>query len=86
MEDISIRDSVRSFILAEFLPGEDPMNLTDATPLVTGGILDSIATLKLVAYLEQTFGVHFQAHEVDSEHLNTVSDIVNLVRSKLPKA
>ena len=81
-----IRSAVREFILKEFLPGEDPQNLLDTTPLVTGGILDSIATLKLVAYLEETFGVHFQAHEVDSENLNTVGDIVTLVRSKLPNA
>ena len=81
MEDI--RAAVREFLLKEFLPGEDPENLLDSTPLVTGGILDSIATLKMVAYLEQTFGVQFQAHEVDSENLNTVTDIVDLVRSKL---
>ena len=81
MEDI--RSAVRTFLLKEFLPGEDPGNLLDSTPLVTGGILDSIATLKMVAYLEQTFDVQFQAYEVDSENLNTVTDIVNLVQSKL---
>jgi len=78
-----IRDAVRSFILGEFLPGEDPAELQDDTPLITGGILDSIATLKLVAHLEEKYGVEFQAHEADADHLNTVADICELVRSKL---
>jgi acyl carrier protein len=78
-----IRGSVREFILKEFLPGEDPNELTDATPLITGGILDSIATLKLVLFMEEKFGVTLEAHETDAEHLNTVSDIERLVRSKM---
>ncbi|TIX74809.1 MAG: acyl carrier protein, partial [Mesorhizobium sp.] len=40
----------KDFILKEFLPGERPENLTDSTELITDGILDSLATLKLVAY------------------------------------
>ena len=43
-----IESAVKTFILTEFLPGEDPAELTMDTPLITGGILDSIATLKLV--------------------------------------
>src|SRR3989344_6992020 len=55
MEEIG-RD-VKEFILREFLQGEDPDALTDSTPLITGGILDSLATLKLVAFLEERFKV-----------------------------
>jgi acyl carrier protein len=78
----AISESVREYILKEFLPGEDPNELTDATPLVTGGILDSLATLKLVAFLEERFGITLKAHEADVEHLNTISDITQLVLSK----
>ena len=78
-----IRDTVRAFILDQFLPGEDPDALRDDTPLVTGGILDSIATLKLVAYVEEKYDIELEAHEADAEHLNTISDISSLVQSKL---
>jgi acyl carrier protein len=73
---------VRQYILNEFLPGEAPELLTDATPLVTGGILDSIATMKLAAFLEERFHIALQAHEMSVDHLNTVADIVRLVQSK----
>jgi acyl carrier protein len=78
-----IRDKVREFILREFLPGEDPAALTDSTPLMTTGILDSLATLKLVMFMEEQFKIQVAAHEADTENLNTVADIVRLVSSKV---
>lgn len=78
--DVSTK--VKDFILREFLPGEDPDELQEDTPLITGGILDSIATLKLVAFLEEQFGISIAAHEADVDHLNTLNDIAALVASK----
>ena len=74
--------AIKAFILEEFLPGENPDELTDSTPLITGGILDSVATLKLVRFLEERFGIQVEAHEADVDHLNTISDIANYVASK----
>ena len=73
---------VKEYILREFLPGENPEELTPTTPLITGGILDSIATLKLVSFLEERFGIEIQAHEADVEHLDTIDSIAALVQSK----
>ena len=78
----NVTNKIRDFILSAFLPGEDPNELKNDTPLISGGILDSIATLKLVMFLEEEFGVQLEAHEADREHLDTVSDIVALVASK----
>jgi acyl carrier protein len=77
-----IIDAVRTFILDEFLPGEDPSELTDATPLISGGILDSLATIKLVTFLEERFKITIQAHEADADHMDTLADIAKLVASK----
>ena len=68
-------NTIRSFVLAEFLPGEDTNKLTPTTPLVSAGILDSIATLKLVMFLEKEFDIQIEAHEADEEHLNTLEAI-----------
>jgi acyl carrier protein len=77
-----VEQTVKFYILHEFLPGEDPAQLTDSTPLITTGILDSIATLKLVGFLEQHFSICIDAHETDTEYLDTVERIARLVRSK----
>ena len=78
-----IERTVKDYILAEFLPGEAPDELTESVPLVTGGILDSIAVVKLVIFLEEQYEIEFQAPEVSTENLNTLSDIATYVAAKL---
>jgi acyl carrier protein len=80
MEDIE--KVVHGYILNEFLPGEDPAELTDRTPLITGGILDSITTLKLVVFLEEHFGITVEAHEAGVEHLDSIGQIARLIAEK----
>ena len=77
-----IQGKVKTFILREFLAGEDPNALDATTRLFTTGILDSIATLKLVAFLEKEFDITVEAHEADAQNLDTLDDIVRLVGSK----
>jgi acyl carrier protein len=77
-----MKDIIRAYILEEFLPGENPAELTDSTPLITGGILDSLATIKLVAFLEQRFQIQIEAHETMVDYLDTVAEIAKLVTSK----
>jgi acyl carrier protein len=84
MNDMEIRETVRAYILEEFLPGEDPAQLTDEVELFSSGILDSIATLKLVSFLEERFGIAIAAYEADSHNLNTIESIGRLVASKRP--
>ncbi|PYL88560.1 MAG: acyl carrier protein [Verrucomicrobia bacterium] len=82
MDQETIKATVKNFVLNEFLPGEDPAALTDTTALVTTGILDSIAVLKVVTFLENQFGITIEPHEAVVENLNTLSDIGRFVISK----
>ena len=86
MTDTSaISRDVQGYILQEFLPGENPDNLTESTALIAGGILDSIATLKIMDFLDEKYGIQVEAHEI-ADNFNTVADIASYVHSKLPKA
>ena len=79
----STQEIVRSFILSEFLEGEDPSELDDSTPLVSTGVIDSVATLKLLTFLEEKFGIRVDPDEAVEENLETIETIVGLVQSKL---
>jgi len=78
----AINQTLQTYILREFLPGESPEELDDQTPLITGGILDSISTLKLVVFLEEEFGVTVEAHEAGVDHLDSVGKIADLIQRK----
>lgn len=81
MNAATVKDKLRSYILQEFLPGESAENLADDLPLVTSGILDSMSTLKLVAHVEETYGITVDAYEASSQ-FGTLGEIAALVEKK----
>jgi acyl carrier protein len=74
--------AIKEFVLSEFLPGEDPNELTDTHPLITGGIIDSFAMIQLVHFLEERFRIHVEPHETSPEYLDTIADIAHFVHAK----
>jgi acyl carrier protein len=78
----NLHQEIRQYILEEFLPGEKPSNLQDDTPLRTSGILDSVATLKVVSFVEEHYGIEVEAHEAGVENFDTINSIVAFVQSK----
>lgn len=77
-----IQAEVRDYILREFLAGTSPDELEMETPLITGGVLDSIATVILVSFLEGEYGVEFRPHEMDPDYLDTIELIARTVMAK----
>jgi acyl carrier protein len=80
-----IVSTVRRYIVEQFLNGEDTEALTETTPLVTGGFLDSLASVNLVGFLEKQYGIKVAAHEVNVDNLDTLERIGALVRKKKGK-
>jgi acyl carrier protein len=78
----SIKEEIRQYILYEFLPGEKPSNLRDDTPLRTSGILDSVATLHLVGFVEERFGIEVEAHEAGVENFDRIDSIAAFIARK----
>lgn len=82
MTYMDVKETVRQFILSEFLPGETANNLADDTPLRTSGVLDSMATLRLVDFVEEQFRIEVTAHEAGVENFDCIRDIAALVGRK----
>lgn len=77
-----VRETIRQYILATYLPGESADNLQDDTPLRSSGILDSLATLSLVSFVEKQFGIELEAHETGLDSFDRIEDIAALVARK----
>ena len=84
MSDADMKARIKRFLLDEFLQGEDEAALTDDVTLVSGGIIDSMASLRLVSFLEEQFGVAIPASQIDADHLDTLDLIVATVKANMP--
>jgi acyl carrier protein len=85
-DNASMESTIKEFLLSHFLAGKDPATLTDATPLITSGLLDSLDTIQVADFLEKQYRVKIAAHEADVENFNTVADMVRLVHAKSGRA
>jgi len=77
-----IIDSVRSFLIREFFRDEAVEAIARDQPLVSSGLLDSVATLKLVLYLEQEFEITIDSRDIVDGELDTLVNIESLVKRK----
>ena len=78
----TVKDAIRHFIVSTYLPGESLENLRDDTPLLTSGILDSLAALGLVSFLEKEYGIELDVYDTSIEHFDRIEDIAALVARK----
>jgi acyl carrier protein len=67
-----IREKLHSYVLSTFLAGENPDTLCHDTPLITSGIVDSLAVLDMVTFIEQAFAVRLAQEDLGSERLDTI--------------
>jgi acyl carrier protein len=62
------------------LRGHGPLDGT--TPLSANGVLDSIAIVELLLFLEVRFGIEFATRDLNRRRLETIEQIVQLVAEK----
>jgi acyl carrier protein len=77
-----VKKSLREFLLAGPLRGEAAQNLADDLKLRTSGILDSIATVALVGFVEKSYGIEIEAHETGVEQFDSIADVAALIERK----
>ena len=78
--------AIRRFILCTHLPGESPDTLSDDTPLQSSGILDSLATVGLITFLEKEFHIELDVADTAIERFDTIHDIASTVTAKQTRA
>jgi len=80
---VEIKTEVRKYIAENFLLDAPEATIEDTMPLITGGLIDSLGMVGLIAFLERRFEVEFMPREIDVHRLDTVERIDELLRKKL---
>ncbi len=79
----SIKENLKDFIVKRFLKNVESEILNYDTPLISGGLIDSILTMQLVVFIEETYNFEFSAHEVDRDNLDSINIIANFIQKKI---
>jgi acyl carrier protein len=71
-----------SFLRAIQKAGFPIEGLEEADPLVASGLIDSLAILQIVTYLETTYEIDFSLRGVDPEQLGSIGGILDLIEQE----
>jgi len=77
---------IKAFIVEEFMPDVSPDELEDDFDLLTGGVVDSLGLLKVVAWLEDEFDIGVDDSELGPDSFRTVAAIKEYVDQARPTA
>jgi len=82
MSETETREKIRTMILDSFLNGGAPTTLKDDISLERSHIVDSVKTLELIMFLEETYGFTVDNDDAVPENFDTVNAIVAYVERK----
>lgn len=70
---------IRSFMVENFLFGDEASLPVDTDSLIAGGIIDSTGVLELVAFLEEQFDFTIADSDIVPSNLDTIEAITAFV-------
>ncbi len=77
MDDI--RKIIRDYVIKEYLEEGDDREITDSTPLISGGIVDSFSMVSLKRFLERKYQIQIPDADASTKAFDTVASIEELV-------
>lgn len=83
MDDMS--KAVLDYVKREYLEEDDEREVTETTPLISGGIVDSFSMVSLKRFLEKKYQIQIPDADASPEAFDTVKSIVTLVNRFMKK-
>jgi len=78
MDEIS--KAIRDYIIREYVQEGEDQEITETTPLISSGLVDSFSMVSLLRFLEKRYAIHIPDAAATPEAFDTIERIVALVR------
>jgi acyl carrier protein len=75
-----VEQIIKQYIVNEFVPDITVDELATDYDLLAGGMIDSLSLLKVIAWLQERFGLDIDQIELAPEYFRTVAEISAFVQ------
>ena len=79
-----MEEIINDYVSQELVPDPALLPLSNETPLLDSGILDSLSLLRLVVFLEERFGITMGDADLLPENFASVNAICAYLRAREP--
>lgn len=77
-----MESKINDYISRELINKQELLPLSNDTPLLESGILDSLALLRLLVFLEEEYHIQVDDFDFIPDHFNSVDAICAYIRSQ----
>ena len=79
---MDVETAIERFVVDELMLGDSNTKIDLNESLISSGVLDSLALLRLIAFLEEQMGVTVDDSEVIPENFETINEIKSFIEKK----
>lgn len=79
---MNLQQELREYILNQYLKGQAPEGFDDDYNLIDSGIMDSLAIINTVTYLENHYSIPFDDGDIVPEHFMSINALSAFVQRK----
>ncbi|MCX5001125.1 phosphopantetheine-binding protein [Streptomyces sp. NBC_00638] len=79
MELAAVMEEIDGYIRKEFLDGDASVELTPTSPLLEWGILNSMNTTRLAAFVSERYDVTVSPKAMRTENFRTIERVAHMV-------
>ncbi|MFO7680018.1 MAG: acyl carrier protein [Chloroflexota bacterium] len=83
---MDIHQQIKQFIVENFLFAEDNGSLNDDTSFMDEGIVDSMGTLELILFVEDTFQITVEDDEIEPDNFDSINNLYHYILRKTESA
>jgi len=79
---MDVETAIERFVVDEIMLGDSNTKIDPNESLISSGVLDSLALLRLIAFLEEQMGVTVDDSEVIPENFESINEIKSFIEKK----
>ncbi len=79
---MQLKPEIRSFIVDNFLYGQNDDSFKDDVSLLANGMIDSTGVLELVAFVEERYGISVKDDELIPSNFDSVNNLSDFIMKK----
>lgn len=82
MSENSAKETIRQFILTNFMVAPGARRFADDESFLKKGIIDSMGVMELLAFIQKRFGLKVESREVTPENFDSLDNLEKYIHSK----
>ncbi len=83
MVNMNIEKQIREYLTEEVLFSDDSIEYSNDDSLLEAGVVDSVAVMEMILFVEETFNVEVADQEITPDNFDSVNRLANFIRSKM---